>query len=74
MAESLILSHDTTCLICLIYNVNTSFYKFIHNTVERYVHMYTKLHTCTIHKHTYQDQCRIKHLHKYRYKLHHFTS
>ena len=43
-------------------------YKFIHNTVGQYVHTYTKLHTCTIKKHTYQGQYRIKYFHKYRYK------
>ena len=46
----------------------------IHNTVGRYVHTYTQLHTCTIYKHTYQDQCRIKYFHKYRSKLHYFRS
>jgi len=49
-------------------------YKFIHNTVGHYVHTYKKLHTCTLIKHTYQGQYRIKYLHKYRYKLHYFTS
>ena len=44
-------------------------YKFIHNTVGKYVPTYTKLHTCTINKHTFQGQYRIKYLHKYRYKL-----
>jgi len=33
------------------------------NTVEHYVHTFTKLHTCTINKHTYQVQCRIKYFH-----------
>ena len=47
----------------------TQVYKFIHNTVGNYAHTYTKLHTCTIYKHTYQGQYRIKYLHKYRYKL-----
>ena len=49
-------------------------YKFIHNTVGHYVHTYTQLHTCTIYKHTYQDQCIIKYFHKYRSKLHYFRS
>ena len=48
-------------------------YKFIHNTVGRYVHTYSKLHTRTINKQTYQGQYRIKYLHKYRSKLHYFT-
>ena len=49
-------------------------FKFIHNTVGQYVHMHTKLHTCTINKHTYQGQYRIKYLHKYRSKLRYFMS
>jgi len=40
------------------------FYKFIQNTVGNYVHTYTQLHICTINKHTYQDQYKIKYLHK----------
>ena len=32
------------------------FYKFIHTTVVRYIHTYTKLRTCTTNKHTYQGQ------------------
>ena len=37
-------------------------YKFIQTTAGRYVQTYTKtkLHTCTINKHTYQGQFRIK--------------
>jgi len=34
---------------------------------SHYVHTYTKLHTCTINKHTYQGQYKIKYLHKYIY-------
>jgi len=49
-------------------------FKFIHNAVGQYVHMHTKLHTCTIDKHTYQGQYRIKYLHKYRSKLRYFMS
>ena len=45
----------------------TQVYKFIHNTVGNNVHTYTKLHICTINKHTFQGQYRIKYLHKYRY-------
>jgi len=37
-------------------------YKFIHNTVGHYVHTYTKLHTCTINKHTYQGRFMIKYI------------
>jgi len=42
-------------------------YRFIHNTVGQYVHIYTKLHTRTINKHT--CQYRIKYVHKYRYEF-----
>ena len=52
--------------------INIQVYKFIQITVGHYVHTYTKLRT--INKHTYQDQCRIKYLHRYRSTLHYFTS
>ena len=50
-----------------------TFTKFIQNTVGHYIITYTKLHTCTINTHTYQDSIELNISHK-KSKLHYFTS
>ena len=60
--------------------ISYKFYKCIHNTVGRYVHTYTQLHTCTINKHTYQGQYKLNiytiidiHYITLRHKMHHIN-